>query len=289
MIGVSFFRYPELYNSMYDKISSKVFTSDSPDRIVAVGDLHGDMQNSLKTLRMAGLVNENNDWIGGKTIFVQTGDIVDRGPDTIILYRLMMKLTEQAEKAGGRVIEILGNHEVMNIQGDLRYVTKEDFESFGGHANREKVWSQDGWIGKYLRTLGISAWVNGTVFFHGGATAEWAKLHVQGINDRAMEKMDDPRDPIFGGDGPLWYRGYAQNPESRECTHLDKALKFLNATRLVVGHTPQPGHILSRCNNRIFVIDVGISRVYGGYSAALEIIGDQVYALYPNKRIKLTK
>ncbi|KAJ3311041.1 Ras- protein Rap-1b [Boothiomyces sp. JEL0838] len=224
MIAVSFFRYPELYNSIYDKISTNIIQPDQ-DRLVAVGDLHGDMENSVKTLRMAGIIDENNNWIAGKTIFVQTGDIVDRGPDTIILYKLMMKLTEQAEKAGGKV---LIPNAVMNIQGDLRYVTREDFESFGGYEKREKVWSKDGWIGKYLRTLGISAWVNGTV-----ATAEWAKLHVNGLNSRAKENMHDPRDAIFGGDGPLWYRGYALHPESTECKHLDQALKLLNTVQFV--------------------------------------------------------
>jgi fructose-1,6-bisphosphatase len=93
---------------------------------------------------------------------------------------------------------------------------------------------------------------------------------------------------LFGGDGPLWYRGYAEDDEKVVCPLLDRALKYLNATRMVVGHTPQlSGKVLRRCQGKVYVIDVGISRVYGGHSAALEIIGDTVTGLYPrNKRIK---
>ena len=93
---------------------------------------------------------------------------------------------------------------------------------------------------------------------------------------------------LFGPAGPLWYRVFAQGNEDQVCDLLGQTLVALNATRMVVGHTPQnTGKILSRCKHRLHVIDVGISRVYGGHSAALEIIGDSVYALYPNARVAL--
>jgi hypothetical protein len=95
---------------------------------------------------------------------------------------------------------------------------------------------------------------------------------------------------LFGSDGPLWYRGYAEENEAQVCSLLEEALIGLNATRMVVGHTPQlTGKILSRCNHKVHVIDVGISRVYGGHSAALEIIGDSVFGLYPNARVEISK
>ncbi len=80
----------------------------------------------------------------------------------------MQNLTEQAPNYGGRVVALLGNHEIMNMMDDLRYVTKEDFASFGGHEKRREAWDKDGFIGKYLRTLDMIANVHGIVFVHGG-------------------------------------------------------------------------------------------------------------------------
>ena len=91
-------------------------------------------------------------WKGGKgTTLVQVGDVVDRGDDTILLYKAIGNLTQQASAVGDRVYSILGNHEIMNLMGDLRYVTKGDNESFGGPQERKIAWSSKGWLGKQLR------------------------------------------------------------------------------------------------------------------------------------------
>ncbi|KAI5478940.1 hypothetical protein MNV49_004461 [Pseudohyphozyma bogoriensis] len=120
-------------------------------RIVAVGDIHGDLSHLTKILRMAHLIDLKGLWIGGDTILVQTGDIVDRGKDTIALYRFMDGLRPQAEKAGGGVVSLLGNHEIMNALGDWRYVTKEDIATFGGEKARRAAMTE-GWIGQTWRT-----------------------------------------------------------------------------------------------------------------------------------------
>lgn len=237
-------------------------------RIIAVGDLHGDMENTLKTFRMAGIVNEKVEWIAGDSVFVQTGDVVDRGPDTIELYKMMIRLAKEAREAGGKVflkitqvLSVLGNHEVMNLMLDWRFVTPEDIDSFGGQEAREEAWDKNGWLGSYIRKLPICAWVNGTVFFHGGANPKWAALGVDGLNKLTHDGLAKLTSEemwhykIFGNDGPLWYRGYATSQEKSICDILDEALVGLNATRMVIGHTPQmSGQILSRCSNRVHVI-----------------------------------
>ncbi|TFY61470.1 hypothetical protein EVJ58_g4488 [Rhodofomes roseus] len=116
-------------------------------RIVAVGDLHGDMPNAQKVLQMAGVVDEHGDWSGEVDFFVQTGDIIDRGDDTIKLYLWMDKLREQAHAAGGTVLSHLGNHEWMNAIGDWRYVRPSEITTFGGVAARQRMLST-GRIGK---------------------------------------------------------------------------------------------------------------------------------------------
>lgn len=92
------------------------------ERIVAVGDVHGDYDNFLSLLREAELVNRRGNWIAGTTHFVQLGDIPDRGPDTAKIITLLKRLEIQAERAGGKVHVLIGNHEAMNMLGDLRYV-----------------------------------------------------------------------------------------------------------------------------------------------------------------------
>ena len=99
-------------------------------RVVAIGDVHGVYGEFLAVLRLAGLIDQKDRWSGGKTHFVQTGDILDRGTETRPVMELLMRLEGEAKKAGGRVHALLGNHEVMNVLGDLRYVSREEYKAF---------------------------------------------------------------------------------------------------------------------------------------------------------------
>ena len=100
------------------------------ERTVAIGDLHGDYDNYIAALRAAGIVDRRDRWAAGQTHLVQTGDIPDRGPDTRKIIEHMAKLARQARRQGGRVHNLIGNHEAMNVYGDLRYVTKEEYKAF---------------------------------------------------------------------------------------------------------------------------------------------------------------
>ncbi|MGB3724046.1 MAG: metallophosphoesterase [Pacificimonas sp.] len=120
--------------------------AQAPQRIVAIGDVHGDAEAWFAILRAAGLIDQANEWAGGETILVQTGDIPDRGPDTLRIMRHLMALQDQAAEAGGQVVALVGNHEAMNITGDLRYVTAAEFAAFAdenSEARRQEVWSQN--------------------------------------------------------------------------------------------------------------------------------------------------
>jgi hypothetical protein len=99
-------------------------------RVVAVGDVHASYDAFTRVLRLAGIVDEKARWAGGKAHLVQTGDLLDRGKDTRKVLDLVIRLEGEARKAGGRVHALLGNHEVMNLLGDLRYVNAEEYEAF---------------------------------------------------------------------------------------------------------------------------------------------------------------
>ena len=105
--------------------------AESSDAVVAIGDVHGDFEDFAAILQRSGLIDKQNHWAGGKATFVQLGDLIDRGPKPREVMDLMMALEKAAPNAGGRVVSLLGNHEVMNIMGDLRYVTPENYASFG--------------------------------------------------------------------------------------------------------------------------------------------------------------
>jgi predicted MPP superfamily phosphohydrolase len=112
------------------------------EKIVAVGDLHGDYKNFVKILRGTKLIDRELRWKGGKTHLVQIGDIMDRGPDAKKIFELLMRLEKEAEEVGGKVHVLLGNHEEMNITGiafDYQgYVTVEQFISFLPDKYRER-------------------------------------------------------------------------------------------------------------------------------------------------------
>ncbi|GAA5832387.1 hypothetical protein JCM11251_006430 [Rhodosporidiobolus azoricus] len=311
-------------------------------RIVAVGDIHGDMPHLTRILRRAELIDMKGQWIGGDSILVQTGDIVDRGKDTIAIYRFFQTLRPQAERAGGAVVSLLGNHEIMNALGDWRYVTKEDIASFGGERNRRLAMST-GWLGQDWRTnYSITARVpylhtsfppgvpipafprtpvgesdkrflseetyedqNGNAeenpfavaaasFVHGGITPEYlsqlsTSRPVEEINrigssllfsllstpaaPLGLPRSATPEQRLFWSEqGPMWNREWAIEDEEEICDRVGEVARRLRVRRLVMGHTPQFGGIMQRCEGKVLLIDTGISRAYGGPLSSLEIL-----------------
>jgi hypothetical protein len=115
--------------------------AEPPESIVAIADVHNAFDDFVAILRHTGLIDTQNHWTGGKTTFVQVGDLLDRGPKPREVMDLMMALEKEAVQAGGRVVSLLGNHEVMNIMGDLRYVVPVNYASFadGNSEKRQKA------------------------------------------------------------------------------------------------------------------------------------------------------
>jgi hypothetical protein len=258
-------------------------------RVVAVGDLHGDLDAALGVLAMAGLVDGQGAWIGGDAILVQTGDTTDRGPRSLGVMELMRRLEGEAAAAGGAVHALLGNHEAMNLRGDWRYVSEEDVAEFGGLEARKAAFAAEAPIGAWLREADTAVIVEGVVFVHGGIRPQWAALGAPGISKAVQEALAGRASPeILGDEGPLWYRGYALAPEPVACAELTEALTALAARRMVVGHsTRKDGRIASRCGGQLLLIDTGISAHYGGNTAALEIRQNDAKALYPEGAVDL--
>ncbi|RIB20076.1 Metallo-dependent phosphatase-like protein [Gigaspora rosea] len=302
-----------LHVAKYTTVAASEASNQSPRRIIAVGDLHGDYEQTLKVLKMTRILDAKENWIGNNGILVQTGDIVDRGPDCLKIYKLFDRLRQEASKVGGQVINLIGNHEIMNLVLSWSYVTPGDISSFGTAQNRVHEFSSEGYIGNLLlTTFQIASIVeNDTLFVHGGIDIEWAKKGIENINILGKElvnkttKMLSRENPtitwnamnvtkeeasiFLDVNGPLWMRKYAEKEDEYIKKMLDEVLEILKVKRMVIGHTPLSNRILSKYNGKVYVIDVGISSYYGGNLAALEIVGDQVKEIYPDGMVKCSE
>ncbi|MDC0708599.1 metallophosphoesterase [Stigmatella sp. ncwal1] len=278
-------------------------TFSGVERVVAVGDVHGDVEALKEVLRLAGLLNAKEQWSGGKAHLVQTGDIADRGARTREAFELMMRLEREALAAGGRVHVLLGNHEVMNMRGDLRYVTPEELASFAdqgaapdapgtpkGLVGHRAAYGLEGRYGRWLRSHPAVVRIDGTLFMHGGLHPEVPAKTLGELNRWTRQDLFPGAAPGGGTDsrGPLWFRGYAQEEEALWSPGLDEVLARFGARRMVMGHTPtKDGRIGVRFGGRTVFIDTGLSTYYGRHLAALEIRGDRLTALYPEGRVSL--
>jgi len=297
-------------------------------RVVAVGDVHGAYDNLVQVLRMASLLDESGHWAGFKAHLVQTGDFLDRGVQARQVLDLLIRLEKEAQEAGGRVHVLLGNHEVMNILGDHRYVRPEEYEAYRttesearrdkflktatprereeakaaplGFVERMQALSPHGEYGQWLRERDPVAVINNVVFVHGGLTPEVAALGCKGINERVHRDLgpdldrtlDNPLGTLAAGEkGPLWYRGLAMEDETALLPSVEKVLHSMGATAIVVGHTTRKdGKVYPRFGGRVVMIDVGIVPELGGHLAALELASDgAMTVIYPSGRVPLER
>jgi len=254
-------------------------------RIVSVADLHGDFDHALRVLQAAGLVEVPADsevitaptdpngrpfsrykgvtWVGGNTTLVQTGDIVDRGTFSRDLYALFAELRRQAPAVGGRVVNLIGNHEHLNVRGALQYAGKLEALEYGGLLQQRQAFKADGWIGRQVaQEFQAAVVVDGTVFVHAGILPDFAVGGVDKLNDMVRSSLYVPSERnVFGQQGPFWLRRYAMGNEVQACPLLARTLELLHAQRMVVGHTAQDdGVIRTRCDGQLVLADTFMSK-----------------------------
>ena len=172
-------------------LAASAFTAQTPTRIVAVADVHGGFQPFVAILTAAGLIDAQQRWTGGRTIFVQTGDVTDRGTGVSEALDLLMTLEKEAAAAGGKVHVLLGNHEVMNMLGDTRDVSPDVLTAFGGEAGYRAAFGRDGKYGKWLRTKPILLNLDGTVFMHAGINLDFSTETLDQINRRVRREITE--------------------------------------------------------------------------------------------------
>lgn len=249
----------------------------STSRVVSVADLHGDWTHAVEHLTALGIL-ANGQWAGGSATFVFTGDMVDRGDHGKALWELMFQLQDEAPHDGGRVVLLLGNHELMNLLGDERYVSSGDYLTYGGTDERARSWAPTGQLGRQLRSrCKAAAMVADVVYVHAGllpvtlskfAPGLVGQQALEALNLRVSELLksentEESESLLFGEDGPFWTRDFALRSEADVCPLLEQTLGILGARRMVVGHTGQwDGDVRTRCGGRFILADTLMSEAY---------------------------
>ena len=311
-------------------------------KLVAIGDLHGDLVATIKALKLAGVIdpaipsdtqNINSiNWSGKDTYVVQLGDQIDRvrpaslfnnmcpendpdiyedeGSDLKIIC-LFNRLHAQAKKVNGACFSILGNHELMNVDGDFRYVSPREFREFGnffkaskslknnqfpyGYKERKLAFAPGGVISKKLADTRYSVLqVGGWVFVHGGITPSIAqkyslkdmnaaiKMWLKGnITDNVRSAVNDLYHNEDDDEAIFWSRVYSDLDDyNNECeSKFHSAIELMNKKNkrtgndlirgMILGHSPQYMYnkgINSACDNRLWRVDIGMSRALGPLS-----------------------
>lgn len=270
------------------------------ERLVAIGDLHGDLKTSRRVLKLVGAMDDEDRWIGGNLVIVQTGDQLDRGGDELEILDLLDSLREQAQAVGGDLHILNGNHELMNAKLDMRYVTVEGYLDFldtpvedpesaspqqvvDGVGNRIRAMRPGGTIALRFAERNVIVIVGDTAFVHGGILPHVIDYGIERLNRETRswlrKEIAFPPPVLFPTEGPIWSRHFSDETDEEDCRLLREVLERLDIQRMVVAHTVQEEGITSACDQRVWRIDVGLATYYGGEPSALEIRDGKVKIL----------
>ncbi|CBZ23990.1 conserved hypothetical protein [Leishmania mexicana MHOM/GT/2001/U1103] len=256
-------------------------------RIIAIGDLHGDIDRLRSTLRAANVLEKGVDaWRKGCTdVVVQLGNVVGYGPDAPEMLQLLSGLKVQARASGGRLITLSGNQELLTLSGVLEYVHPRLLNLSAGHVGLRYLYGPGGRYGRMMAEENLAVViVSDIVFVHGGLTAAYARRGVDQLNAEWYEGasfMNLTRHPFHNEASPLWDRSVVRAAMAGNCGPLSAGIAALKAKEnreinlMVVGHTSMPdGKVGTWCAGKLMTIDVAMSRYVekGGYEAFVSFL-----------------
>ncbi len=312
---------------------------DHVAHVVVMGDLHGDYAKFHDMLSEAGLIDAHDAWSGGATHLVQLGDVPDRAPDTRRILDLLMRLEPQARRAGGYVHALIGNHEAMNMEYDLRYTTPGEFAAFAdqdsprrrdayyarvvaelkahppagglpvfdaawrarfdaehplGWVEHQAAWSSSGLYGRWVLTHSAVIRIDDTLYLHAGVGPSFTPFDIDVMNKAVVaalrhqpEVAGGPHDILWNDQGPLWYRGMAQNEEAAESANVAAVLARHHVRRIVIGHTKQYPMVNVRFDGAVILTDIAAPNRCADPHAFLIKDGDTLTTIYRGHRLPL--
>jgi len=237
-------------------------------KIGAVSDIHGQYDTFIKLLRNNGVIDTQGKWSFGNGHFVVAGDMFDRGPQVTEVLWFLYDLEKQAEEKGGKLHVLLGNHDVMVLNGNLRSVHPKYTEiakiletPFNTLFNKGTV------LGDWLRTRPVLIKLNDILFTHGGLHPDLVEkgLSMEAINSEfkqqlvaseLVEKRNELGDFLHRANGPIYYRGYFQGELATD-GQINVLLKHFKISNIVVGHTTHK-EIEMHYDGKVIVIDANM-------------------------------
>lgn len=236
------------------------------EKILLLGDQHGHCQKLFRFLSSQQVVDASGNWQWGAGHLVMCGDLLDRGLQVLPLLWWLCRLEQQATAAGGAVHVLLGNHELMVMQEDYRYVHPQLLQLYrrAGLAYAAPF-SKDWYLGQWLRSRNTVIKLNGLLISHAGISPAIAglKLTIAQINQLVQRGIDEPTaeaEALLANGGPLWYRGYVGSTymhHSATAAEARQVLEQYDASHMVVAHTPVR-HIEQRLQGQVWAIDLNI-------------------------------
>ena len=242
------------------------------NKILAISDIESGYKTFRDFLISSQVVDKNLNWTFGKGHLVLVGDFVDRGFSTTQVLWFIYKLEQEAEKQGGHVHFIIGNHELKNMYGDFQAASlKYTFVTSILGKTQSNLYDSNSVLGKWLASKNVIESINGNLFAHGGLHPDVADLDMSlaAINSfirasyyKAPFPKVEKKDTDFllsSKTGICWYRGYFKDDLTQE--EVDRPLNKFDAKAIIVGHTLQ-SKVKSHYNGRVVAIDVKHSKDY---------------------------
>jgi Calcineurin-like phosphoesterase. len=237
----------------------------APAKLLALSDIEGNF-SALKTMLLgAKVMDKQFRWTFGAGHLVLVGDFFDRGLNVTECLWLIYKLEGEAAAAGGKVHFILGNHELLNLQGNTTYVRKKYLANAALLGEEYKFWyDRHSELGRWLRTKNAVERIGDIVYCHGGISPALAatKLSLPDINRISRQNLGKPNEAISDSlakavfdprTGIFWYRGAAKSLASPD--DITAVLRYAGAKRMVIGHTMHPD-VTALYGGKVICIDL---------------------------------
>jgi hypothetical protein len=270
---------------LHPKLSIEKNTYNKPKKMLVISDIEGEFAAMRKLLQGNGVIDNNYNWIFGEGHLVLVGDFVDRGAMVTEVLWLIYSLESQAEAKGGKVHFILGNHEIMNMNGEHDYVHPR----YKAHADKMQVpylqlFGQQAELGRWFSTKNVVEQIGNILFTHGGFSAYMNEVHMslKNLNDTARLYYSNTSlkfpsyysELLFSDYSPFWYRGYYFDSPRATLDQVDSTLNLYNSRFIITGHTSIAKEIVSVYNGKVIDLDVAHKL---GFSEALVIEGNKMY------------
>jgi hypothetical protein len=243
---------------------------ENKSRLLIIGDVHGQYDSLRLFLQNNRVIDHNLHWCYGNGTVVFIGDIFDRGEKVTEALWLIYRLEKEAQEAGGMVQLLLGNHEIMILQENERFISEKYFYLFKNlRLSYSRYFNNKSLLGKWLRSRNTFLKVDSILLVHGGLHPNIVNYHRNLDSANILinkylttkKKLAFENQPGFqfllSDNGPFWYRGMVEPADDNSVSdkQVCELLASYGVRHIIVGHTFKP-EIKSFFNGKVISTDV---------------------------------